>query len=262
MKRADHDEEDLLAALADGSLPEPDRTALEERVAADPELANALAEQRRARDLIRAAAAQIEAPAALRERLVIQQAEIELRALPELKLRGRRPPVQFPRPAVERGARPRRRLAFFGGLAVAAAATVLLTVIVPAGAPSVVEAATLSERPATDPVPPRPQVEGVAFPAWQRGTDWRAVGARTDELDGRRITTVFYEKAGKRIGYSIVAGEALDPPAEARGGRFRIFESGGRTAVTWLRNGRTCILSGAGVPAQTLVKLAAWRGVV
>jgi hypothetical protein len=254
MKRADHDEEDLLAALADGSLPEPDRTALEERMAADPELANALAEQRRARDLIRAAAARIEAPAALRERLVIQQAEFELR--------GRRPPVQFPRPAIERGARPRRRLALFGGVAVAAAATLLIAVILPAGAPSVVEAATLSKRPATEPVPPRPQVEGVAFPTWQQGTGWRAVGARTDELDGRRITTVFYEKAGKRIGYTIVAGEALDPPTGARGGRFRVFESGGRAAVTWQRKDRTCILSGADVPAKTLVKLAAWKDVV
>jgi hypothetical protein len=104
-------------------------------------------------------------------------------------------------------------------------------------------------------------VEGLTFPAWQRALGWDAVGARTDELDGRRLTTVFYEKAGKRVGYTIVAGEALDPPTGARGTRFRIFESGGRAAVTWLRNGRTCILSGPGVPAKTLVKLAAWKGV-
>ena len=30
--------------------------------------------------------------------------------------------------------------------------------------------------------------------------------------------------------------------------------------MTWERDGRTCVLTGMGVPAGTLVKLAAWKG--
>ena len=58
-----------LAALADGSLAPKRRAALEARVAADPELADRLAEQRRAVALTRGAAAEVEAPLALRERI-------------------------------------------------------------------------------------------------------------------------------------------------------------------------------------------------
>src|SRR4051794_30004866 len=58
-----------LTALADGSLPPDRRAALEERVAAEPELAALLAEQQRAVDLARSAAADVEAPADLRRRI-------------------------------------------------------------------------------------------------------------------------------------------------------------------------------------------------
>ena len=94
--------------------------------------------------------------------------------------------------------------------------------------------------------------------------DWTPVGARTDDLDGRTATTVFYEKDGMRIGYTIVDGEYIDPPDGARttrvgGTEFATFErADGARAVTWERDGRTCILSGAGVADANLVKLAAW----
>jgi anti-sigma factor RsiW len=55
-----------LAALADGSLAAERRAALETRVAASPELAELLAEQRRAVALARGAAEEVAAPAALR----------------------------------------------------------------------------------------------------------------------------------------------------------------------------------------------------
>jgi hypothetical protein len=55
-----------LAALADGSLAPGRRAALEAQVAASPELADRLAEQERAVALARSAAAEVEAPAALR----------------------------------------------------------------------------------------------------------------------------------------------------------------------------------------------------
>jgi hypothetical protein len=55
-----------VAALADGSLADDRVPALEAEVAASPELERLLAEQRRAVDLARNAAAQVEAPASLR----------------------------------------------------------------------------------------------------------------------------------------------------------------------------------------------------
>ncbi len=69
---ADGQEVVELAALADGSLAPERRSALEERVAASPDLAEQLAEQQRAVALMRSAAAQVEAPTALRERIDAQ----------------------------------------------------------------------------------------------------------------------------------------------------------------------------------------------
>jgi anti-sigma factor RsiW len=62
-----------LAALADGSLAPERRAALEARVDASPELAERLAEQRRAVALAAAAAAEAEAPAGLRARIEAQR---------------------------------------------------------------------------------------------------------------------------------------------------------------------------------------------
>ena len=63
-----------LAALADGSLAPERRDALEERVAASPELADRLAEQERAVARAKSAADEVEAPAALRARIEAQRA--------------------------------------------------------------------------------------------------------------------------------------------------------------------------------------------
>jgi hypothetical protein len=62
-----------LAALADGSLAPERRAAVQARVAASPELAERLAEQERAVSLARSAAAEVEAPAALRARIEAQR---------------------------------------------------------------------------------------------------------------------------------------------------------------------------------------------
>ena len=64
-----------LAALADGSLAPERRAALEARVAASPELADRLAEQQRAVTLATSAAAEVEAPAALRTRVDARRRE-------------------------------------------------------------------------------------------------------------------------------------------------------------------------------------------
>ena len=58
-----------LAALADGSLAPERRASLEAQVVASPELALKLAEQQRAVELAAGAAAEVEAPAALRGRV-------------------------------------------------------------------------------------------------------------------------------------------------------------------------------------------------
>ena len=71
----DHESREIaeLAALADGSLTPERREALEARVAESPELADRLAEQERAVALARSAAAEVEAPAALRARIEARQ---------------------------------------------------------------------------------------------------------------------------------------------------------------------------------------------
>jgi hypothetical protein len=71
MKREETGGEEIaeLAALADGSLAPKRRAALEARVAASSDLADRLSEQQRAVALTRAAAAEVEAPQALRARV-------------------------------------------------------------------------------------------------------------------------------------------------------------------------------------------------
>jgi hypothetical protein len=150
-------------------------------------------------------------------------------------------------------------------------ALVLVIVLLPSGAlaPTVAEAAELAALSATDPAPaPRPDapalrdvgVDGVAFPAWAGEFGWRATGARSDDLDGRDATTVFYENGGRRLAYTIISGDALEVPD----GRTVIIADVAFTAiddgVTWERGGRTCVLTGQGVPAARLVELAGWRG--
>jgi anti-sigma factor RsiW len=255
----DEDHFTELTALADGTLSARRRRRLEAELERSPELAEALAKQRRAVDALRSVEAR--APAGLRARVEAERRE-----------RGAR------RPGVARGGPGAwlRRPAFAGGLAAAAAFALLLAFLLPGGAggPSVVEAAELASRPAeasaprTDPAEPAlldARAEGLAFPDWAREFGWRASGRRVDEIDGRRAVTVFYEKEGRRIGYTIVSGGALDWPEEARrapreGVDLRRLSSGDRTVVTWLRDGHTCVLSGEGTEADTLLDLAAWKG--
>jgi hypothetical protein len=105
----------------------------------------------------------------------------------------------------------------------------------------------------------------VPFPNWLEQFGWRATGVRRDVIDEREATTVFYEKNGRRIGYTIVAGDALDVPegaipAQREGVELAGLTLDGREVVTWKRGGLTCILSGDVVARSTLLKLAAWQG--
>ncbi len=135
------------------------------------------------------------------------------------------------------------------------------------------QAAAPTLRAATLPAPPESRahnakladaVEGVSFPYWSESFGWHSTGARTDRVDGRSITTVFYaDSAGQRIGYAILAGTSVPP---VRGGRvlrrggvsYRLLTQNGAAVVTWLRAGHLCVLSGRGVSSATLLGLASW----
>jgi anti-sigma factor RsiW len=240
-----------LCALADGSLPDERRAAVEAWIAADPALRELLDRQRQSVAATQALAND-PVPASL-------QATVE----------GRRT-----RPSSRQG-RTRRfvpRLAFVGAIALVVAVVAALLTGGP-GAPNVAEAARLTEQAATAPAPPprdgsatqlAEDVDGVVFPNFLESYGWQAVGLRRDEINGRDATTVFYEKDGKQIAYVIVSGSGLNPPKGAPSTTrddtvFHTFSLNGKRAVTWQRLGHTCILVGP-VSNEELQTLAGWRG--
>jgi hypothetical protein len=106
------------------------------------------------------------------------------------------------------------------------------------------------------------RVEDVAFPNWEARYGWRSAGERIGRVASRAVTTVFYETySGRRIGYAIVAGT---PAPSISGGvvrrvdgtSYRLTSVGGGHMVTWLRDGRLCVIGGADVGAGTLLALA------
>jgi hypothetical protein len=105
----------------------------------------------------------------------------------------------------------------------------------------------------------------VDFPYWEERFGWRATGARSDRVNGRAVTTVFYaDRHGRQIGYAIVAGTPA-PKQDGgeiawRGGtRFRVQQLHGATVVSWLRGGHLCVLAGRGVSGATLLAVASWQ---
>jgi hypothetical protein len=246
-----------LARLADGSLPESRQSELRSQVRESPELARALAEQQRAMTMIRAI--DVPAPDSLRAKLdalaAAPPATDSTRSRPGRRLRL-----------------PRLGWAAAGGLTTAVAAAVVLIIALGGGTsgPSLAQAAQVAVAPATGPPPAedvsdrdrlRLSVGGVPFPYWSKTIGWRAAGARTDTLNGRRVSAVFYRgPRGLRVGYAIVPGAAL-PVKGGRsvtrdGVRFTLLTAGGTRLVTWLRSGHTCVIAGRGVPDRTLVTLA------
>ena len=134
-----------------------------------------------------------------------------------------------------------------------------------AAAPTL-RAATLSAPPesSTNHVELTAAVDGVRFPYWEDRFGWRSTGMRSDQIDGRTVTTVFYANAaGRRIGYAIVAGH---PAPQISGGAvfwqggvpYRLLTENGAAVVSWLRDDHLCVLSGRGVSGATLLRLASW----
>lgn len=218
------DEADL-AALADGALFGPRRHAIEARLAAEPELADALERQRAAVSMLAASAPR--APLSLR--LLVEEMEVA-QAVPA----RRRPWRLWP------------------AAAVALAATVAaFVVLLAARGPAVEEVLAVALKPATAPAAIGEPFEGVRFPRYEK---WRATGERTDTIDGRRVRTVFYARDGRVVAYAIVAGPALSEEDALR----VVRGEDDVVAVTWTRAGRTCVIVAAGGDADALAKLAVW----
>ncbi len=240
-----------LSALADGTIDPARRANVEARIAASPELSALYERERRVVDALHQVRATERAPARLRAK------------------------IEASRPT--RATAARRRFAYAGaGVAALAAVVLALVLALPSGtpgAPSVSDAAALAARgpmqgaPAPDPSLPAARlyqnVGDVYFPNWTSRFGWNAVGSRTDTLGGRTAITVYYERNDDTIAYTIVHAPPLaQPSAKAtnlRGTEFRTLNLSGRLVVTWRRGSDTCVLSGTGVKAAELQRLAAWK---
>ena len=240
-----------LAAAADGTLHAGRARPSSRRMAAqdDRSWPPRSSEQRRAVTLIRGAAAEIRGAARAAR-----------------APRGRsRPPGRAPRA---------RRRWLSVALAGAAAAAVLLAVVLaaPGGADASRTPPRSPRQPATGagarrerPAARRSTQDGVAVPRLGRevrlGGDRHATPARSTAATA---TTVYYEKDGNTLAYTIVGGDALDVPdgtttIEAEGTAVDIFGADGRPAATWERDGHTCVLVGDGVSNEKLAELAGWQ---
>jgi hypothetical protein len=159
------------------------------------------------------------------------------------------------------------RIGLFAGLAVILVAIgVAVAFALPEGTDSarvvteVVRLQALGEEgpPATL---PDAGAEGVTFSRLAAGAGWRVVGSREDRVDGRDAATAIWERAGRRVGQTVLAGAPLGPPEGARRtGRRGILlyslDVDGRTAVTWTEDGRTAVISSLGVSRAELYDLA------
>lgn len=237
-----------LSALADGSLDPSRRQAVEKRIAASAQLRTLYERERAAVEMLRRAAAE-PAPERLRMRLEAQRSSR----------------------ATRRGWRPGYAV-LATGLACAVVALALLLPGGTPGSPSVSQAAQLALRgpargaPAADASDPRrkldQRVQGLYFPNWTGTLGWRAVGARSDQLGGRHAETVYYQRQGMRVAYTILSTPALarpsSPVTHVRGFVLQTLSLHGRRVVTWRRAGHTCVLSASAVPVRMLEQLADW----
>ncbi|MFL5844677.1 MAG: hypothetical protein ACJ762_08290 [Solirubrobacteraceae bacterium] len=168
-----------------------------------------------------------------------------------------------------------KRMKLSGALAAAAACLGIVVGLASLGGsddPSALAAANLATRgavaaaPAVDPANGKvltARVDNVSFPVWADRFPWKAKGIRTDELEGRKTTTVFYDDPqGVRLGYTIVAGEALDWPQDSRrvvrnGIEVRTTTQDGRIVAFWREHGHTCVISAPDtVPEDRMITLA------
>ncbi len=158
--------------------------------------------------------------------------------------------------------------------ALAVAVALALTLTGTSGTPPIEQAMALTLKPSAMAAPSESKldrahlnaaVEGVAFPYWGGRVGWHSTGLRVDRIGGRSVTTVFYANtADRRIGYAIVSG----PAWATHGGDvmwrdgvpYRLLARDGASVVAWPRGGHLCVLSGRGVSAAELLRLASSDG--
>jgi hypothetical protein len=210
-------------------------------------------------DLVRSI--DIEAPPALRARV-----EEMIAATPSRRRR------------TARGAASWRARPLAGALATAALLAALVAVLATSGGGSghglgLRSAAAPTLLTATAPAPAQSArshfltaaVEGVRFPYWGDRFGWHSSGARSDTVAGRAVTTVFYTRAGARIGYAIYGGvpaprSSGGAVATHEGTQYHVLSSGGTSIISWKRGGHLCVMSSRGASAAELIRLAGWDG--
>jgi hypothetical protein len=113
-------------------------------------------------------------------------------------------------------------------------------------------------------------VDTVAFPDFKR-FGWRAIGARTDDVAGRRAVTVYYARGERQLRYTIVsgAGDVVaakgttdEPVTHGRRTMHLVMGIAGTTTLVLERGDRTVVLTASGSdPAlrRTMLRLASYR---
>ena len=202
-------------------------------------------------DLLRAAAQAERAPHALHARIAEMREHSGAHARAR---RRRRPSLIFARVAMPATA--------------AVAAVLVLALGGGAGAPSIAQAAALGTlrpaAPAPGPDPSAPsklltaKVGTLHFPNWSSAGGWRSIGQRHDHVGNRTATTVYYATGSTRIAYSIVSSPALTGP-KSSGDPYSTIWRRGRITVVWREGGHTCLLSGTGISAARLWRLASTK---
>ena len=236
-----------ISALADGSLPPGRRDAVQGLIAGSPAARQLYERERAVVRVLQRTAAQERAPVALRAR------------------------IDDERRSGSRGRPSSRR--WIAGFAVAGVAVLALVLALVGsttpGPPTVPSVVALASRgpaappPAESAAAPRrlldARVGTVYFPNYQASRSFVAIGQRTDRIADRLAVTVFYERDGARVAYSIVSGPPLSEPAWSGG--YRSLVLGRRIVVTWRRGGHTCVLSATGVSDRVLLTLAQYEPV-
>lgn len=154
------------------------------------------------------------------------------------------------------------------GLAVMAAATVVLAIVLSSGPPvptlTLVRVAAAALASPSSPAPRSLHAAGTAivFPQWSaRG--WPSTGVRSAQIGGRAVTTEFYSSYGNgTIGYAIVSGAPLRWRAGAlgvvrAGTTFELLSSDGARVVAWVQDGHSCVLASRTASSATMLALAA-----
>lgn len=148
---------------------------------------------------------------------------------------------------IERSRPPRARLA--ATAVVLGTVAMLAAILVPSG-PSIEQVAGAALNAPTRSAP--------ATQAYAGG--YRAVGARTDRVGGRRAVTVIYRRGAAGVHYTVVDGEPLELPEarRVRAGdlRLALTRYGDVNVVAWQAGGRTCVLASRAEGLDALVRFA------